>query len=135
MQVAAERVAADAYIAVVLGGAELLRLEIGDLAVDRAVRQVKIEADHGRERRADVGEGLGEERHDELCPIVEVRVEVPPLVGSGAAVRAGPVLPWRYLICLDADPLIVLGCRSETGKRSVHLAPPFSPCYRNQAAA
>jgi hypothetical protein len=30
------------------------------------VRQVKIDADHGRERLADFGEVLGEERHDEL---------------------------------------------------------------------
>jgi hypothetical protein len=47
-----------------MGGREFFRLELGDFVVASAVGQVEIDADHRRERLADVGELLGEEDHD-----------------------------------------------------------------------
>src|SRR6266853_1850821 len=115
------------YVAAVPGGGEFARLPFGDLIEAPAVRQVEIDTDHRGKWPADVGEVLREEHDDQLCAVVETRIEVPPLVGSGAPVRACPVFPGQDLIRLDTDSRIVLGRRSEACKRGAHRAPPFCP--------
>src|SRR5258708_39208523 len=115
------------YVTAVPGGGEFLRLPVGDLVEAPAVRQVEIDTDRRGKRPADVGEVLREEHHDQLCAVVETCIEVPPLVGSGAPVRACRVFPCQHVIPLDPDPLIVLGCRPEACKSGAHRAPPFYP--------
>src|SRR5260370_23037657 len=115
------------YVAEVPGGSECLWLPFGDLVEAPAVRQVEIDTDRRGQRPADVGEVLREEHDDQLCAVVETRIEVPPLVGSGAPVRACPVFPCQHLIPLNPDPLIVLGCRPEACEKAAHRAPPFCP--------
>src|SRR5229473_7356590 len=115
------------YVAAVPGGGEFARLPFGDLIEAPAVRQVEIDTDHGGKGPADVGEVLREEHDDQLCAVVEACIEVPPLVGPGAPVRAGPVFPCQHVIPLDPDPLIVLGCRPDACEEAAHRAPPFCP--------
>src|SRR5438270_12259577 len=82
VEIAAEGVRTNTYVTAIPGSSEFLRLPFGQLVVAGAVRQVEIDPDRGRERPLDVGEALGGEHHDQLCSVVEVRVEVPPLPRS-----------------------------------------------------
>ena len=113
MQVTAERVVRDAHVAPLGGGGELVRLELGNLVVAGAVGQVEVYADHRRERLGDVGEVLHGEHHDQLGAVVEVAVEVPPLVGAGLAVGPCAVFPGCDFVGADTDPRVVLGCGAE----------------------
>jgi hypothetical protein len=93
VQVAGEPVRPEPHVSSVACRGPLPGREGQHLLVRAAVRKVEVQAQDRGQRPLRGGQILVHEDHHQRGPIVEVRVEVPPLVGTCPVVGAGPVLP------------------------------------------
>src|SRR5207253_2659044 len=93
VQVARERVVADPDVAGLGGSGERLGSQLHVLLYRGPVGQGQVDTDRRADRLVQIGHLLAQEDHDELRTIVQMRVEVPPLVRAPGAVGAHSVLP------------------------------------------
>ncbi len=82
VQVAGEPVLAEAHIGVVPGRRPFTRRIVHELLVVAPVGKIKVQPKQRRQRLLRLGDVLVHERHDQLRPVGQVRVEVPPFVGT-----------------------------------------------------
>jgi len=107
----------DPHVAAVLRSREVGRPRVDREAALAEAGSVELDAD----LRAQPGPGaearLGEEGHDEGAAVLEVGVEVPPLVAARSAIGAHAVLPRLDAVRVESEPLIVGGTVGGAGER------------------
>jgi hypothetical protein len=141
VKVATETVLADPHVGPAGGRLPALGGVGDELLVAAAVGEVDVDADGWSERIVRRGEILVHEHHHQTGPVVEVRVEVPPLVRSSPVVGACTVLPRRHDISLEVQPLVVGVLRCDhrerlgvVGFRKAHQCP-LACCQRRNVSA
>lgn len=94
VQVTRESVLAEAHFGMVLGRRPFTRWIMHDLLEVSPVGKIEVQPKQRRQRLPRIGEVvLIHERHDQLRPIGQMRVEVPPFVGTRRVVSACAILP------------------------------------------
>ena len=79
----------------VLGRRPFTRWIVLELLEVSTIGKIEVQPKQRRQWRLRFGDVLVHERHDQLRPVGQVRVEVPPFVGTRRVVGACAILPRR----------------------------------------
>jgi hypothetical protein len=102
-------VLAEADVGMVCRGRPFTGWIVHDLLEVASVGKIEVQAEQRRQRLVRLRDVLVHERHNQHHPVGQVRVEVPPLVGTRRVVGACAVLPRRDRGGRESEPLIVRG--------------------------
>jgi hypothetical protein len=109
MEIPGKAIGSDPYIAPLLGGGELIGGGVVELVEPPAIRQRKIDGDPRCERSVRAHVRLGVEDHDDSGAVIEMGIEVPPLVAAIFRAETLAVLELSNFDRIDAKPLVVGG--------------------------
>src|SRR5271170_1271277 len=108
VQVAAEVTLVDADVALLLARSELFRRCIQHQVFLRLARPVKVDRDQRRLWALGAEHRLGVESDHHRRPVIQMRVEIPPLIAPMSPGRPHAVLPGGNLSRLQPKARIVL---------------------------
>jgi hypothetical protein len=109
MEIADKAIGSDAHIAPRLGRGELIGDGVVDFVELPTIRQREIDGDTWCERSIGAHVRLGVEDHDDGCAIIEMGIEVPPLIAALFRAHALAIFELSHLNGIDAKFLIVGG--------------------------
>jgi hypothetical protein len=121
MEIAGKAIGSDPHIASLPGRAELIGGGVVDLVEPPAIRQREIDGDPRCERPIRAHIRLGVEHHHDGRAIIEMGVEVPPLVAALFGADTLAILELRHRDGSDAE-LLIIGGQARQAKLAVVVA-------------